>query len=449
MNDMNARKVASDVLIRVEKEGAYSHIALKEALREGNLSPRDRGLVTELVNGTIRNRATLDHVVDSFLKKRNLRPEIRSVLRMGVYQLLYMNKIPVSAAVNESVKLVHLYRMNSQKGLVNAVLRNVDRNRSRDFFSDLTDPVRKLAVTTSHPEWMVSLFIRRFGPENAQRLLEYNNRPAPSVIRINTLRTDEATLRRELEEAGFTAEPGPAPQTLVLGGRGSVNDLRAYREGHFMVQSPSSVLAAVALGARPDETILDCCAAPGGKTFVLAQDMKDRGTILATDVHEHKMELIRKGAAFLGITCVDAQVRDWTRDQPDLEQRYDRVLVDAPCTGLGMLSKRPDLRWRKEQGDIPRLVGLQRNILSTASRSVRPGGILLYSTCTLTQEENGDQRQWFLERFPDFEPWCPGLEEMFPAGKDQEDLKNGHLEITPFAHGMEGFYLAVFRRRST
>ena len=445
---MNARKVATDVLIRVEKEGAYSHIALKEAFREGDLSPRDRGLVTELVNGTIRNRATLDHVVDSFLKKRNLRPEIRSVLRMGVYQLLYMNKIPVSAAVNESVKLVHLYRMNSQKGLVNAVLRNVDRNRNRDFFSDLTDPVRKLAVTTSHPEWMVSLFIRRFGQDNARQLLEFNNRPAPNVIRVNTLKTDETTLRKELEEAGFTADPGPAPQTLILGGRGSVNDLPAYREGHFMVQSPSSVLAAVALGVQPDELILDCCAAPGGKTFVMAQEMKDRGTILATDVHDHKMELIRKGAAFLGIACVDAQVRDWTREQPDLEQRYDRVLVDAPCTGLGMLAKRSDLRWRKEQGDIPRLVELQRNILSMASRAVRPGGILLYSTCTLTREENGDQRQWFLDTFPEFEPWRPALGGMFCADEDQKNLEDGHLEITPFAHEMDGFYIASFRRKA-
>mgnify|MGYP001168464947 FL=1 len=447
MTPKDPRKIAADVLLQVE-EGAYSHLALKDALKDESLRGLDRAFITELVYGVTRRKLTLDHIIDSHLKKRDLRPEIRTVLRMGAYQLLYMDRVPASAAVNESVKLVHIFRLNSQKGLVNAVLRNVDRSRDRDYFSEIREPAARLAALHSHPVWMVRMFLNRFGEASTRKLLEYNNGSQPNYARVNTLKTGRDELIRLVQDQGGEAVPGVVPGSIILTGKTRPGSLPAYRDGLFMLQSPSSMVAALALGARPGEKVLDCCAAPGGKTFILAQEMNNQGELLATDVHPHKITLINRGTGFLGIQCARARVADWEQPQPALGQDFDRVLVDAPCSGLGVLGRRPDSRWRKESKDIPGLVAVQRKILTNAWEAVRPGGVLLYSTCTLTLEENQMQRQWALDNLSG--AGIRPLEVDLPvlSQQDRQNLSEGWLEILPFRHNLDGFYLAALEKKA-
>lgn len=440
---MNPRKIAIDVLIRVE-QGAYSHIALKEALLKSEISPLDKAFVTELVYGTIRRRNTLDFIINSFVQKRNQRDEIRCILRMGVYQLRYM-RVPASAAVNESVKLVSIFHLEGQKGFVNAVLRNVERSKDKDFLASVTNPVKKMALEYSHPSWIVERYVKKYGAEDAAALLTFNNKPSKNIARVNILKTTTKDLIALLQEEGIEAEVYLIPNTITIKGQGKILSSDSYRKGLFMIQSPSSVAAALMLEAKAGELVLDTCAAPGGKSFVLAQQMEDAGEILAMDVHPHKIELMQKGFQFLGIKSAKAECQDWREWNPELENKFDKVLVDAPCSGLGVLGKRADSRWRKKSSDILNLVELQREILGNAARAVKPGGILMYATCTLTQEENQEQRAWFLEKFKEFKPEAlMQVAEVFAGEK--ESLDRGELEITPFMHDMEGFYLTQFRK---
>ncbi len=442
---MNPRKIAIDVLIRVE-QGAYSHIALKEALLKSDISPLDKAFVTELVYGTIRRRNTLDFIINSFVQKRNQRDEIRCILRMGVYQLRYM-RVPPSAAVNESVKLVSMFHLEGQKGFVNAVLRNVERSKEKDFLASVTDPVKRMALDYSHPSWIVERYVKKYGAEDAAALLNFNNKPSKNIARVNTLKTTTEELIALLQDEGIEAEPYLVQDTITVKGQGRILSSESYRKGLYMIQSPSSVAAALMLAAKSGETVLDACAAPGGKSFVLAQQMEDAGEILATDVHPHKIELIQKGFQFLGIKSAKAECQDWREWNPELENKFDKVLVDAPCSGLGVLGKRPDSRWRKKASDIQNLVELQREILRNAVRAVKPGGVLMYATCTLTQEENQAQRDWFLENFKEFKAESlPQIAEIFASEK--EALDRGELEITPFKHDMEGFYLTLFKKEA-
>lgn len=442
---MNPRRIAISILLRVE-EGAYSHIALKEALLKNDLSPLDKAFITELVYGTIRRRNTLDFIINNFLQKKNLRDEIRCILRMGVYQLRFM-RVPPSAAVNESVKLVSEFHLENQKGFVNAVLRNVERSKEKDFFEKVTDKTKHMALIYSHPSWIVARYIDKYGVEKAAELLEYNNKPSRNIARVNTIKTNVEDLIELLEAEDIEAEPYMIPNTLCLKGQGKILSSNSYRKGLFMIQSPSSVAAALMLDARAGESILDTCAAPGGKSFVLAQQMDNSGEILSTDLHPHKIELMEKGFQFLGIKNAEAKCQDWEEWNPNFDQKYDRVLVDAPCSGLGVLGKRPDSRWRKKASDVGTLVELQRKILKNAVLAVKPGGLLMYATCTLTYEENQAQRAWILENFQEFKPeTLKCISEAFAS--DPDSLEMGELEITPFKHNMEGFYLALFRKQA-
>ncbi len=438
------RKIAVDVLLRVEK-GAYSHIALKETFSAFSLTPLDRAFITELVYGTIRRKNTLDFIISGFLKQSNLQDEIRCILRMGVYQLRFMDRVPSSAAVNESVNLVDYYHLPGQKGFVNAVLRNIERNKDRDFFAAIQDPIRRLALVTSHPSWIVEKMLSRFGQDDTEALLDFNNRPSPNIVRVNSLKTNIEKLKLDLEAQNIQVSVLPIPGTLLLKGQSRFLNTEQYKQGHFMLQSPSSILAALMLQPHAGLKILDACAAPGGKSFVMAQEMNNQGALLSSDVHEHKLNLLKKGFAHLGIDHAKAQFIDWTLEHKEWDGYFDRVLVDAPCSGLGVLSKRADARWNKQPKEISELVLLQKSILGHAAQAVKKGGLLMYATCTLTIEENQAQREWFLSTFPQFSP--AALMDISGAFVDDADsLARGELEILPFKHNLEGFYMALFER---
>lgn len=440
---LSPRRLATDLLLRIE-EGAYAHLALKELFTSHSLRRLDRSFITELVYGTVRRRNSLDYIINHFVKEQNLRQEVRVVLRMGVYQLRYM-RVPASAAVNESVKLIEAYNLVHLKGFVNAVLRNIERAKDKDFFASIKDPVKRLSLVYAHPTWITDRMIEKYGLDQAVKILDYNNRPSINSLRVNTLKISTEDLAESLREEGHQVHALKVPDMLAVTSPTPFLKSPSYAKGHFMIQSASSVLAALFLGGQPGMGLLDACAAPGGKSFVLAQLTKDEADLVSTDLFDHKIELMKKGFAHLGIKNARPEKMDWTQDHPAYAQAFDRVLVDAPCSGLGMLAKRADSRWRKKASDLKKLQALQRAILTQTQKTVKPGGYLLYSTCTLTTEENQAQRQWFLDSFPHYS--SQPLED--PAGlftEDKASLDRGELEILPSKHQMDGFYLALFKR---
>lgn len=428
-----ARRTAFSVLLRVELEGAYSNIALRAALRRDSLSEQDSAFCAALVYGTLERAVTLDAVIGRFLRAPVKDSEIAVILRMGAYQILY-GQVPARAAVDESVRLCRYAHKASAGGLCNAVLRRVAENGGGEL------PVwLRLGVEKA----LYDRLVRDCGEAPAVRFLEDALRPAPLFVRVRTGRIDEAALIGRLEAEGVRAKKTSLPGALALEGTGDPSALPAFRDGLFHVQDLSSQLCALSLDAKPGMRVLDACAAPGGKTFTLAGEMDGRGEIVACDVHPHRVELIREGAERLGFENIIPMVQDST-EYNEKFTNFDRVLCDVPCSGLGGLRRRPELRRksparRREEarmGAILRPEDIQYKILETAAHYVREGGVLVYSTCTLFSEENGRVAERFLAEHPAFER-AP-LERL---GSWQRTLLPGD--------GWEGdgFFLARFRRK--
>lgn len=383
-----ARTAAYRALMRVEGEDAYSNIALRAELRRANLNERDRAFCSALVYGTLERSVTLDAVLARFLKAPVSDREVRVILRMGAYQLLYQ-QIPPRAAVDESVQLCRLARKKSACGLCNAVLRAVARAGLPENLPEHT----ALGVTRGFYDRLVHVH----GKEAASAFLKDALCPPPLFVRVHTGRIGTDELIARLAEEGVSAEKTVLPDALVLAGTGDMEGLSAFREGLFHVQDLSSQLCALALDAHADMRVLDTCAAPGGKTFTIAQTMEGRGRVVACDIHPHKIRLIEDGAKRLGLDCVSPMLNDAGKYNGDLAD-FDRVLCDVPCSALGGLRRRPELRVHS----VPQLAEMQYKLLETSSQYLKEGGILVYSTCTVFPEENDQVVERFLKEHPDF-----------------------------------------------
>lgn len=442
----SAREVALDVLIAVEERGAYSNLLLNHHLDRSPLSPRDRRLATELVYGTIQRLNTLDWILDRYVKRGvcSLQPWVRQLLRLGLYQLHYLDRIPDRAAVHETVQLAKGRGHRGIAGLANGVLRAYLRDERRWPWQRDPQTVEEWALATSHPGWMVRRLQEVFGAETAKEILEANNEPPTLSLRVNPLRADREGLLRELaESAPGAASPSLlSPQGIHLRGGGSPASLKGFREGKFTVQDESSMLVAEAVNPRPGQTGLDACAAPGGKTTHLAEKMENRGRIVACDIHPHKLRLIEENTRRLGISIVEVRHAD-ARDLTGVaEEPFDFVLLDAPCSGLGVIRRKPDIKWRKETRDIDGVAALQRQMLSSVCRWVRPGGTLVYSTCTLEPRENEEQIRRFLEDHPQF-VLDEGLKDLLsPAVIQKASITPGMVRILPHHFGSDGFFIA-------
>jgi 16S rRNA (cytosine967-C5)-methyltransferase len=424
---MTAREGAYDILRRVQEEGAYANLALDQFLdgKGRGLDRRDKGFLTELVYGTIKFQLKLDWVIDAMLiKGGRLRTGPRILLRMAFYQILYMDRVPARAVVNESVNLAKKRFHAGVASLVNGILRGYIRRPEGVVWPGKGDMAQYISVMYSHPRWMVERWIRRYGPEATQTLCDFNNKPAELWIRANTLCCEPEALCRRLESEGCRAEPGFLPESVRIQSGPSVADLRSYQEGWFAVQDLTSMLAARALAPNPGDRVLDVCAAPGGKTGHLAQLMRDQGVLMAMDIHPHRVALIQQNMDRLGITCVTPLTGDGTQLPPWMRGAFDRILLDAPCSGLGVLRRRPDARWRRNEQDVRALAVLQQTLLHGALDCLKPGGRLIYSTCTLEPEEN-----------------IHVVERVFGARQDVAFFKRP-LQYEPFKDGMEGFFLA-------
>lgn len=449
----NARDIALELLSDIEQNEAFSNIALNRALERYQPEKQDRGFITELFYGTLRTLNTIDWILGNYLKKplNGLPVMIRNILRMGVYQIYYMDKVPDSAACNESAALARKYGHEGTVKLVNGVLRNVARNREKLQFPDIAnDPVTGIALKYSHPEWLVKRWVEEFGVKETEAFCRANNEIPPNSIRTNTLMTNRPELKQTLANEGINSVEGRfAPETLVIDGFKSVGSIAAHKSGLFMVQDESSTLVGHALSPSAGSFVIDACSAPGGKSTHMAQLMRNTGHIVSADIHSHKMDLIKENAERLRIDIIETVVLDAVELDKQYEGKADFVLVDAPCSGLGVLRRRPEIRWRKTADQINELSQLQLNILGSAAKCLKPGGIIVYSTCTVTQEENINVINRFLEKHPDFE--LETLADKLPKEllniSGTESLSKGFVQFLPHIHGTDGFFIARLKKR--
>ena len=400
-----SRHIALDILCRVER-GAYLD-RLLDAQREHIRDP-DGDLLQHLVRGTLTFRARLDHILTPYLRKPLSRQnaKLRNLLRLGVYQLQYLDRVPPYAVVSESVILARHILGEPIAKLVNAVLRGVSENREPVIFPDFDrDPVKYLAIATSHPQWLVARWIKRYGIDETRALCEFDNAQPVLNIRPNALHTTPDALREQLAVEGIEAE-FVASDLLAVSHVGHLFQSRAYCAGLFSVQGAGAAMVVPLLDPQPGEAVLDLCSAPGGKTTAMAEQMKNRGFILAADLYPRRLEMLKKNTHRLGVMCVYPLAAD--ARYLAVNRLFDRVLVDAPCSSLGILNHHPDLRWRKF--DIRGLSRLQRTLLQRAADYVRPGGVLVYSTCTLEPEENERVIEGFLSDHPGFRVTHPYLQ---------------------------------------
>lgn len=432
---MSARTTALAALIACRKTRAWSDGVLKEYLRRDRLDSRDAALATRLCYGVVQNRMLLDFYLRAFCKGplEKLQPVVLDILRLGAYQITCMDRIPVSAAVNEAVEQGKKYANHRAAGLINGVLRSLARA------GDALPQPPDLATRYSHPAPLVELLRENVGEALLEPLLACDNAAPETAVQVNRLRISDRALRARWDEQGVPYERHPwMPGCYLLRGAGSVEALEAFREGLVLVQDPAARLAVTAAGLKPGMDVLDCCAAPGGKSFAAAMDMEDRGDILACDLHPHKVSLIAKGAARLGLRSIAAREQDATAFQPAWEGRMDAVLADVPCSGLGVIRKKPDIRY-KDLAATEALPEIQGRILDNVSRYVAPGGVLLYSTCTILRRENEAVVEAFLEGHPQFRPEAL---ELPPA----LGLTGPMATLLPCLHQCDGFFIAKLRR---
>jgi 16S rRNA (cytosine967-C5)-methyltransferase len=387
------REKALDILRGVEA-GSFADPLLAAARQ--HLDARDNAFVLELVYGVLRQRSHLDWIVEQFSRQPLSRTDAatRNILRLGAYQMLFLDRVPVSAAVNTSTEMAKKHGKKS--GYVNGLLRNLDRSRTRIVEPPTDDPAKRLAVLYSHPLWLVKRWINRFGPEQAETILRDNNQPARLVLRTNTIRTSRGELKAALEAEGAELrETAYSPAALEILSSPGIQGLRAYQSGHFMIQDEAAQLVSLMLGPLRGEAVLDACAAPGGKAAHLAELMNNDGTLTAIDSDPARVEKIRENRKRLGLSIIEplrADASSWSGGP------FDKILIDAPCSGLGVLRRHPDGRWNKQEPALRERAGLQRAILQNCSRLLKPGGALVYATCTTEPEENEDVVMAFLDR---------------------------------------------------
>ncbi|MDB4898156.1 MAG: hypothetical protein JWN15_4418 [Firmicutes bacterium] len=447
----SAREVALRALRDVDVKESYANLALDAHLTRSKLEPRDRGLATELVYGVTRRRATVDWLIGQVAARplAQIDPWIRNDLRLAAYQILYMDRIPKSAAVDEAVELARRYGHEGVAKFVNGVLRNVIRKLpTLDWPNPERDGAKALAILHSHPEWLVKAWTEGFGPEEAVRLMEASNRIPPLTIRVNTLKVSREELAEALAAEGVKTEPTThSPYGLIIHDLTSasyLDRLKAMKNGLMTVQDESSMLVAAVVDPQPGQTVIDVAAAPGGKTTHMAELMANQGQVIAMDIHAHRIDLITENAKRLGTSIIEGVCADARQVGRLMPGRADAILCDVPCSGLGTLARRPDARWRKQPGDIDELVPIQQAILESAAEALKPGGTLVYSTCTIQPRENQELVAAFVAnhpefRFDDIRPYLPpGL--AAAAG-------DGWVQLLPHIHGTDGFFIARLKKQ--
>lgn len=434
-----ARLAAFEILLRVE-EGAYASVLL--ASREEELEARDRSLCHELVMGVLRRQLWLDRLIEYYASRKvaDLDAAVRIVLRLGLYQLRFLSRVPASAAVNESVNLVNLARLRSASALVNAVLRRSTREPDVDPTGNIQDPLERIAVSTSHPTWLIERWTKTLGSEETEAFARANNEPAPVAFRVVAMRAKESDVIERLRDAGANLVPSRIDSgAWRIAGAGSVlSELAAT--GQVYLQDEASQLVVRALDAQPCDRVLDVCAAPGSKTTQIAERTSDRAMIVALDLYEHRLKTLISTAKLHGLNSIYWAAADGLQPLPLRDRSFDRVLVDAPCSGTGTLRRNPEIRWRISPRDIEDLSGRQKQLLFNASRAVKSGGRLIYSTCSVEPDENEGVREAFLENNESFELADLPIDSSLITS-------SGTARTWPHRGGTDGFFVCAFTRK--
>ncbi|MBR3556437.1 MAG: 16S rRNA (cytosine(967)-C(5))-methyltransferase RsmB [Oscillospiraceae bacterium] len=435
---MRAREAAVRALLACEKRGAWSDAYLNGLFDRESPDRREAALAYRICAGVLQNREACDFYLRPYIKGK-LQSGVRAILGSAVYQIAYMDRIPVSAAVNEAVELTKRLENPGAAGLVNAVLRRLTEGELPQL--PRGDDPESLSVRFSHPQPWTEYFLKLLGPEKTKAMLTLNNQPSPISFRVNRRKASAEEAAEALKRDGLEIRAAVMDNFFLVENAGDVTSLRAFREGLVIVQDPAAALPVYAAGVKPGMRVLDCCAAPGGKSFLLAEQMENRGSILSCDLHGNKLRRIEEGAQRLGIGIIETCAADASRPLGAMLERFDLVLADVPCSGLGVIRKKPEIRYKTMEQVSP-LPKTQMAILEGAASCLKSGGTLVYSTCTLLREENEGVTDAFLARHPEFqrEPFrLPG-----PFGNVEE----GQRTIWPFEYETDGFYLCRMRKKT-
>jgi len=400
------RESALKVLYKIDKENAYSNIALDEELNTNkqNLMNKDIGLISEIVYGVTTWKLTLDTIIEKYskIKLKKISCWILNILRMGIYQIIFLDKIPKSAAVNEAVNLAKRYGHKSSSNFVNAILRKVTKQDYEELFN-IENDIERISKTTSMPQWIIEELLKEKSLEDVNEIAKNSNIRPKITIRVNTLKTKKDRLKEILENKNIQCKDGILSDFLVLEKLKGIEKLDIFEQGLFTVQDEVAGLAAVVLSPKEEEVVLDACSAPGGKTTYIAQLMNNKGKIEAWDIHLHRTNLVEKTAKRLGINIIQTKIQDATIYKEEFEEKFDKILLDVPCLGIGVIKRKPDIKWKKSKEDILEIVKTQEKILDTCSKYLKKGGELVYSTCSILPEENEKIIEKFLQKNSKFE----------------------------------------------
>ncbi|MGN1317974.1 MAG: 16S rRNA (cytosine(967)-C(5))-methyltransferase RsmB [Lachnospirales bacterium] len=441
---MSEREIAVFTISDIINQNAYNNILLRKNLGlHSELTTVQKAFVTQLVNGTLRNLIHIDYIINQFSKTpvKKMKPLILNTIRISVYQIIYMDKIPVSAACNEAVKIVKGHGFKGLSGFVNGVLRNIARNKDNIKYPK-ENTKDFLAVKYSYPLWILDYWLEDHSFFEVSKMCEVNSNPPKISICVNTLKTDKIALAKMLREENIEVyEDTNLENSLYISKTNNLSETKCYKEGLFHIMDESSILACLLLAPKKGKRVVDVCAAPGGKSFCCGYLMENKGEIISRDIYTHKAELINDGAKRLGIDIISTEVFDATKND---NIKSDYVICDAPCSGLGLVKKKPDIKYNKTKEDVESLSKLQREILSNVQNFVKDKGVLLYSTCTISHIENLDNVKWFCENF-DFE--LEDLTPFIPNNLKFETTKLGYIEIMPQTINSDGFFIARLRRK--
>ena len=400
------REIALKTLYKIDKEEAYSNIALDENIRENKnkLDDRDTGFISEIVYGVTSWKLTIDEIIKKYskLKLKKISPWILNILRMGIYQIVFLDKVPKSAAVNESVNLAKRYGHKGSSNFVNAILRKVEKKDYEAFF-EIENPIERISKTTSMPVWMIEELLKENDIEKVEEICKASNIKPKVAIRINRLKTNKQELENLLKERDIVFKEGKLEDFLILEKTKNIEQLDLFKQGYFTVQDEGAGLIAKVVDPKPNELVLDACSSPGGKTTYMAELMENKGEIIAWDLHPHRVQLVEENAKRLNIHIIKTECQDAMVYKKEYTEKFDKILLDVPCLGIGVLKRKPDIKWKRKPEDIEEITQIQQKILDTCSKYLKAKGQMVYSTCSIFTEENDKVIENFLEKNQNFE----------------------------------------------
>lgn len=445
---VNSREVVLEILTDVLESDKFSHIVVRETLKKyKDFDKTNRGFITKISEGTIENLIKIDYVIDQFskVKTEKMKPFIRNLLRMSVYQLLYLDSVPDSAVCNEAVKIAEKHGFIPLKGFVNGVLRNIARNlETIEYPNGKTDMIRAYSVQYSMPEWILRLWFEDYGKETLEIILNGFREYRPLSVRCNHSKISKKEIIASLTAQNITVKQSSLlDEALFLSDYDNIDSIEAHQKGYILVQDISSMLVGRAAFPKRGNTVIDVCAAPGGKSIHIADLLNGTGRVEARDISEYKINLIKENIERTGFKNIEAQIKDAAVFDSDSEAKADILIADLPCSGLGVLNKKTDLKYKVQPESLNELALLQRKILKQVQSYVKPGGALIFSTCTINKKENEENMEWFIKNFP-FQ--LESLNDNIPTGFWNETSDKGYIQLYPGVKETDGFFIARFRR---